>query len=509
MLPHHSPHDAQSPALQGVAPSPPWVVVSGTSLPIFSAALCPRSVWSTRLPSHGLIGVQGSPLTSIVQLVGGQSRHLSPRRRPWCPFCGLGPLPSRVSTLRGRQSSLLIHRPTFSVLWTSSTSGVVVGGSRLASAPPNLRLWSSVLSAAAQIVLCILGASLSLWCHNTDTSVSLSLPLSLGVLTLTWSALVVIASSTKLAPGVVAKVCPSPSPRLSSSRTSFPVRLLVLSSSAMTPRHFSNSTSHSVAGAVISLGGPVLLLSQQSTGSWVSPMHSALPSDVHSRCLVACVPWTTPPLALQTLPVSSGSLPSCKAHGRTGARPLFVPFQSHILATLAFLWAPPPSAIRRWLSREVIPRLDRDLRLRLAAMASDLHGVRVDVSSDNFLPARENPVHSFNLPSSAVRPWGLARWGHDLSSSGRPFRHQLGPSTCPFCHDVDGSFEHHLASCPAHINARAAWAHSCGVSPPDVPMLARHGWVFNPLDELNTPQTVRAHIRFVGLVCESLRPPSW
>ena len=44
----------------------------------------------------------------------------------------------------------------------------------------------------------------------------------------------------------------------------------------------------------------------------------------------------------------------------------------------------PPSAVRCWLSREAIPRLDRDLRLRLAAMASDLHGVRVDVSSDNF-----------------------------------------------------------------------------------------------------------------------------
>ena len=47
-------------------------------------------------------------------------------------------------------------------------------------------------------------------------------------------------------------------------------------------------------------------------------------------------------------------------------------------------------------------------------MASNLHGVRADVSSDNFLPARENPVHSFSLPPSMVRLWGLARWGHDL-----------------------------------------------------------------------------------------------
>ena len=94
------------------------------------------------------------------------------------------------------------------------------------------------------------------------------------------------------------------------------------------------------------------------TGSLALAVHSALPSDVHSLCLVACVPWTTLPLALQTLPVSSGSVRPCKAHGRIGD-----PFQSHILATLAF----------------PLGSLDRDRRLRHAAMASDLHGVRVVV----------------------------------------------------------------------------------------------------------------------------------
>ena len=311
-------------------------------------------------------------------------------------------------------------------------------------------------------------------CHH-------SLPLSLAVLMLTWFALVVIASSTKLAPGVVAKVC------LSFSSSVFVTYVLSNSSSGL---EFVGDNSAALQQLNLSLrhwcrhllGWPSAS-PQQFTGSWVSAMHSALPSDVHSRCLVAFVPWTTLPLAIQ-----------CKAHGRTGARPLF---GAPLLR---------PSDIG---SREAIPRLDRDLRLRLATMASDLHGVRVGVSSDTFLPAKENPVYSFNLPPSAVRLWGLARWGHDLSSTSRPSHHLLAPSTCPFCHDVDGSLAHHLSSCPAHINARATWAHSCGVSPPDVPTLARHGWMFNPLDELNTPQTIRAHIRFVGLVCESLRPPSW
>ena len=44
-----------------------------------------------------------------------------------------------------------------------------------------------------------------------------------------------------------------------------------------------------------------------------------------------------------------------------------------------------------------------------SAMISDLHGVLVDVSSDTFLPVRDYPVNSFNLPSSAFRLWGLAR----------------------------------------------------------------------------------------------------
>ena len=115
--------------------------------------------------------------------------------------------------------------------------------------------------------------------------------------------------------------------------TSFPVRHLVWSSSVTTPQHFSNSTSRSVAGAVIFLGGPVVLLSQQFTGSLALAMHSALPSDVHSLCLVACVPWTTLPLALQTLPVSSGTWSHWCA---SALRSLSVPHPG----TLAFLWVP-------------------------------------------------------------------------------------------------------------------------------------------------------------------------
>ena len=47
-------------------------------------------------------------------------------------------------------------------------------------------------------------------------------------------------------------------------------------------------------------------------------------------------------------------------------------------------------------------------------------------------------------------------------------------------------------------NARTARAHSCGISPPDVPTLERHHWVFNPLDESNSPQTIPPTLTLLG-----------
>ena len=212
-----------------------------------------------------------------------------------------------------------------------------------------------------------------------------------------------------------------------------------------------------------------------------------------------------PPITATVFRLSSSALGSWSHWCASALHSFSIPLPAH----MGISPGSPPSSLHRWLSREVNPRLHRSLRHRLSAMVSDLHGVLVNTLSDNFLPVRENPVYSFNLPPSAFRLWGLARWGHDPSSTGRPSRHLQGHSSCSFCHDTDGSLMHHLSTCPSHHNARTAWAHSCGISPPDVSTLARHGWVFNPVDESNSPQTIRAHIRFVGLVCERLQPPSW
>ena len=93
------------------------------------------------------------------------------------------------------------------------------------------------------------------------------------------------------APGVVAKVCLS----LSSVFVTH-----VLSSSSFGLEFVGDDSAALQQQPLVPSGAacPVLLLSQQFTGSLALAMHSALLSDVHSLCLVACVPWTTLPLAL-------------------------------------------------------------------------------------------------------------------------------------------------------------------------------------------------------------------
>ena len=169
-------------------------VVFGISLPISSAALCPRSVWANRLPSYGLTlvshkGGSSSPLFNLlVDSLATSLRAAIPDVRlvdsdPFCHVCQL--CADDLVILTESQAHLQHALDVVQVWGLHWRFSFGIG-----------RLWSLVLSAAAPIVPCILGASLSLWCHNVGSLVSLLLPLSLGVLTLSWS-LVVITSSTK------------------------------------------------------------------------------------------------------------------------------------------------------------------------------------------------------------------------------------------------------------------------------------------------------------------------
>ena len=234
------------------------------------------------------------------------------------------------------------------------------------------------------------------------------------------SALAATASSISPVLGALEKVSPLLFHLLCSTPTSSPALASVLNLLVMTPRLCTSSIWHSAAGVVIFLGGTARLPSLQSTGSLVLATLSASSSDVRSPSVVLYVPRTTLHLVLLSLPLSPGSVPTCKgtwSHWCASALRSLSRFRTRAMSHL-FRFA---SSVHRWFSCEASSRLDHDLRHRLCA----------------------------------------------------------------------------------------AWAHSCSISLVDSPAWALHRWLFNPMDEANTPQSIRAHIRFVGHVCGQLQPPSW
>ena len=106
----------------------------------------------------------------------------------------------------------------------------------------------------------------------------------------------------------------------------------------------------------------------------------------------------------------------------------------------------PLVAVARWCSREVRVRLDRDF----------CPGGPCNRPSST-RPRRDHPVYSRNFPFAWSRLWGLARWGHDPSVTGRSARHQNSLVGCGLCHADDSSFIHHLVPVP-HPRSRRVGA---------------------------------------------------
>ena len=192
---------------------------------------------------------------------------------------------------------------------------------------------------------------------------------------------------------------------------------------------------------------------------------SALPSDIRSRCSVAYALLTTPLLILRSLRVCSGFFPPRKVRGRTGACLLFT-----------FLSIPHPGrgGYFSWLPALVwtVPYATNSPPWCVICM------VCLTSSLTTSLQSGRTPCAPLTFLTC------LARWGNDHSSTGRPSRHRQGPSTVPFAmtRTAPSCIPHALS----HHNARAALAHSCGISLPEAPALAQHCWAFKPLDKAKT-----------------------
>ena len=181
-------------------------VVFGISLPISFAALYPRSVWATRLPSHGFdSGVaQGrviSPLlfNLLVDSLATSLRAAVPGVRlvdsdPFHHVCQLyaDDLVLLATSQAHLQHVFVVHawglRWRFSFGIGSTKSAVMVFGPLHGRPDCSVHLGSVSLPLLPQYRYLGVTPTLS-WGPHIDL------------------ALVVIPSSTKLAPGVVAKVC--------------------------------------------------------------------------------------------------------------------------------------------------------------------------------------------------------------------------------------------------------------------------------------------------------------
>ena len=101
-----------------------------------------------------------------------------------------------------------------------------------------------------------------------------------------------------------------------------------------------------------------------------------------------------------------------------------------------------------------------------------------------------------------VRLLGIARWGHDCLPCDRFARHVGLPERCRFCDAADGDLWHCLSECPSLADFRAQWAFRCGIPPQALERWSHHSWMCDPRSIHYSPGSVRAHIRFVGEVCQ-------
>ena len=320
--------------------------------------------------------------------------------------------------------------------------------------PPHPPLWSSVLCAAALTAVLTSVAFPCPWSNNTGLWASSSPPLSLGALTSTFSAPAMIVSFTRPVLGALVKVSLSPS-LLPFSSPMFSRALLLVSSSMLTillPS--SNSCSHSVAGVATFSDGPAPPLLLQFTGNLASVMLCTLPLGALSRFSGACVLSTMPPLALRSLPVCSGSRRLRWAPGHTGANLLSTFSPSRSLPTLVSLLAHRPrhstgGSPEKSVLVCTVPFVTDSLPRYLIYMASWLTPPLTTSSLSGRTPC--TPITCLFLPFVfGVLPAGAMT----TPSTGRPSRHWQGSSTCPFCHDTDGSLMHHLSACLSHHSAQ-------------------------------------------------------
>ena len=154
------------------------------------------------------------------------------------------------------------------------------------------------------------------------------------------------------------------------------------------------------------------------------------------------------------------------------------------------------------LSPEVRHILDDGLHDRAAVGIASLSVVHFPPSAFSAGGGPDPSAYRRGSSPDHARAWGLARWGHDPCPEGRSARHLQLPVDCRFCHAPVGDLGHCLSECPWFEDLRTEWCRRCGIPVQAASVWSRHSWIFDTTSLLNSQGTLRAHVRFVGAVCQ-------
>ena len=144
----------------------------------------------------------------------------------------------------------------------------------------------------------------------------------------------------------------------------------------------------------------------------------------------------------------------------------------------------PPSVSRRWFESEVRHLLDDGLHNRAAVGIASLSVIHFPPSAFSVGGGPDPTVYGRGSSPDHARAWGLARWA--------------------FCHAPVGDLVHCLSECPWFEDLRTEW---CGIPVQAASVWSRHSWIFDTTSLLNSPGTLRAHVRSVGAVCRRFSEP--
>ena len=163
----------------------------------------------------------------------------------------------------------------------------------------------------------------------------------------------------------------------------------------------------------------------------------------------------------------------------------------------------PPHRVRRWVDLVVSPSLNLALRQRLQASIYSLSTTRLPHGATFSVNAGPDVFVYGEVVLRSMRGSGALPVGVMIPSLvDVPQNILVSLKVADSVMPLWGICSTPCLSAPSLDDLRAQWSSRCGISPQFAQAWSRHSWIFDPSSVLNSPGSIRAHIYFVGAVCQ-------